>query len=173
MTLFGTRNSLKARWQRATHLIVLALVTASGARAQMLPEQPIPFDRLRSAFPEALVIAQGATACYRLDALLADTPTRRTRGLMFVESMADDAGMLFTYPRPATLSIWMKNTLIPLDIIFADADGDIINVTRGKPLSLESMRSARPARYVLELNAGRIEALGLDEQARLLVFEDS
>ena len=144
-----------------------------AAQAQLLPEQPMPFERLRSAFPPALVIAQGATACYRLDALLADTPARRTRGLMFVESMADDAGMLFTYPRPATLSIWMKNTLIPLDIIFADGDGDVINVTRGKPLSLESMRSARPARYVLELNAGRIEALGLDEQSRLLVFETS
>ncbi|MEO0346594.1 MAG: DUF192 domain-containing protein [Pseudomonadota bacterium] len=173
MTLFGTRNSLKAHCRQATHLIVLALVTVSGALAQMLPEQPIPFERLRSAFPEAMVIAQGATACFRLDALLADTPVRRTRGLMFVESMADDAGMLFTYPRPVTLSIWMKNTLIPLDIIFADADGDIINVARGKPLSLESMRSTRPARYVLELNAGRAEALGLHEEARLLVFEDS
>ncbi|MEM6808586.1 MAG: DUF192 domain-containing protein [Pseudomonadota bacterium] len=154
-------------------MIVLSLALVAGARAQVLPEAPIPFDRLRSAFPPAVVMAQGATACYRLDALLADTPARRTRGLMFVESMADDAGMLFTYPRPATLSIWMKNTLIPLDIIFADGDGNIINVVRGTPLSLESLPSARPARYVLELNAGRSEALGLDAEARLLVFGDS
>ncbi|MEO1594640.1 MAG: DUF192 domain-containing protein [Pseudomonadota bacterium] len=173
MTLFGSRNSLEARWRRALALTVLALGPVQGVSAQTLPEQPIPFDRLRSAFPAALVVAQGASACHRLDALLANTPARRTRGLMFVESMADDAGMLFTYPRPATLSIWMKNTLIPLDIIFADADGDVINITRGTPLSLESMRSARPARYVLELNAGRVEALGLGPEARLLVFEDS
>ncbi|MEL6199026.1 MAG: DUF192 domain-containing protein [Pseudomonadota bacterium] len=170
MTLFRTRNSLNTSALRALALVALALSKAPSAHAQTLPEYPIPFDRLRSAFPQAVVVAQGATACYPVDALLANTPARRSRGLMFVESMADDAGMLFTYPRPATLSIWMKNTLIPLDVIFADGDGNVINVTRGKPLSLESMPSARPARYVLELNAGRAQALGLDNRGRLLVF---
>lgn len=172
MTLLQQRHSRDAtrlvRWIAAACALIGALA-AGAAAAQALPERPIPFERLRGAFPPVSVIAVGDRACHRLDTLLADTSARRTRGLMFVEAMPADAGMLFIYPRDATLSIWMKNTLIPLDILFADAAGRVINIASGRPLTTTSMRSARPARYVLELNAGRAEALGLGPGAELIV----
>lgn len=169
MTPTRPRNSIAqaARWL-ATGLAAL-LVAAVQAQVRSLPERPIPFEQLRTAFPPASVIAVGDRACHLLDTLLADTPARRSRGLMFVEAMPADAGMLFVYPRDATLSIWMKNTLIPLDILFVDAGGRIINIASGRPLTTDSMRSARPARYVLELNAGRAGALGLAPGASLII----
>lgn len=170
MTRLAPSNShsgVRRRWLAA---LLAGLTLATTGVAQTLPDEPIPFDTLRGAFPDVDVIAVGATACYALDTLLANTPERRARGLMFVESMPENAGMLFVHRRNQRLSIWMKNTLIPLDILFADADGIIMNVAYGVPLTLTSMRSKRAARYVLELNAGRAEALGLGAGAQLIVF---
>lgn len=172
MTTKRPVNSLAPAAVCLAACLAVLLATAAQAQVRSLPERPIPFERLRGAFPPVSVIAVGNRACHLLDTLLADTPARRARGLMFVNSMPDDAGMLFTYPRPATLSMWMKNTLIPLDMLFADRDGRVINVAAAEPLSLASVRSERDANYVLELNAGRAAALGLAPGARLIVFED-
>ena len=162
-------NSRRARrWHRGW-LCAVSMLVAAGALAQALPERPIPFERLRAAFGPVSVVAVGDSACHRLDVLLADTPARRARGLMFVERMPADAGMLFVHRRPAMLSMWMKNTLIPLDMLFADREGRIINIAHGTPLSTDSIRSEGPASYVLELNAGRAAALGLDAGARLII----
>jgi uncharacterized membrane protein (UPF0127 family) len=170
MTPTRPRNSLAPAAGRLVAGLAALLIAAAQAQVRSLPERPIPFERLRTAFSAVSVIAVGDRACHRLDTLLADTPSRRARGLMFVEAMPADAGMLFVYPRDATLSIWMKNTpLIPLDILFADAGGRIINIASGRPLTTDSMRSARPARYVLELNAGRASALGLVPGAVLII----
>jgi uncharacterized protein len=86
----------------------------------------------------------------------------RNRGLMFRRHMADDRGMLFDYNPPQAVSFWMKNTYIPLDIIFIDANGRIITIAENTtPLSLETIPSGGVARAVLEINGGLAKKLGI------------
>ncbi len=100
---------------------------------------------------------------------LARSSEERSRGLMFVRKMPEDVGMLFLYDRPGRLSMWMKNTYIPLDIIFIGADGRIIRIARNtEPHSLASIASGGPAIAVLELNGGISDTLGLAVGQRVL-----
>jgi uncharacterized membrane protein (UPF0127 family) len=93
---------------------------------------------------------------------------QRARGLMHVRSLPQTTGMLFVYESDGYLSIWMKNTYIPLDIVFARADGSVSSIEYdAEPLSLRSMQSLEPVRFVLELNAGVAEKLSIDRYSRL------
>lgn len=106
---------------------------------------------------------------------LALTDEQRARGLMFRESLADDAGMLFLYERDRPRSMWMKNTLIPLDMLFIDRRGRVIRIAeRTTPLSERSISSGRPARAVLELAGGTAERLGIRVGDRVIYesFQD-
>lgn len=86
----------------------------------------------------------------------------RNRGLMFRRHMGSDHGMLFDYDPPVSIAFWMKNTYIPLDIIFIGADGRIIRIEENaKPLSLDHIPSGGPARGVLEINGGMAAKLGI------------
>ena len=86
---------------------------------------------------------------------MARTPQQQSKGLMFRESLADDRGMLFPYQQPSILSFWMKNTLIPLDIIFIRADGSIESIAANTtPYSLESVSSGEKVSAVLEIRGG-------------------
>ncbi len=91
----------------------------------------------------------------------------RMRGLMFVDTMADDAGMLFIYPQPQPISMWMKNTLLPLTAAFVDDDGTIVNLADMKPQTLDSHCSAKPVRYVLEMNQGWFAKKNIKAGAKL------
>lgn len=143
----------------------------STAFAVDLPDRPIGFDRLRSEFGEASVTVEGARECVLLDTVLADSDARRRRGLMWVKSMPPNSGMIFDYVRPRGVSMWMRNTLISLDIAFIDASGIIINIAENtEPLSLNSIAAEEPARYALELNAGRAAGLGLQRGSRTWIF---
>lgn len=93
---------------------------------------------------------------------LAVTDQEQALGLMFRPSLAADAGMLFVYPYEQEILMWMKNTLIPLDMIFADAAGRIVSIAhRTVPHSLEIVSSRRLAKLVLEVNGGTADRLGL------------
>jgi hypothetical protein len=93
---------------------------------------------------------------------IAATPGQQARGLMYRQEMAADAGMLFLFPDDRVLSFWMKNTLIPLDMLFLAADGRIVHIhPRAEPLSLTPIRSPGPARAVLEINGGLSQRLGI------------
>lgn len=86
----------------------------------------------------------------------------RNRGLMYRRHMAADHGMLFDYDPPVDIAFWMKNTYIPLDIIFIDASGHIIRIEENAtPLSLKHIPSGGPARGVLEINGGLSAKLGI------------
>jgi len=101
--------------------------------------------------------------------LATDEPARN-RGLMYRPHLADDRGMLFVFPTDNMLHFYMRNTLIPLDIIFLQADGTVINVTHGTPgVEEPTCNSARPARLVLELNGGWCAANGLKAGDRIVV----
>ncbi len=119
---------------------------------------------------DVLIAIASEPACHRLDVYLAVTNAQRRQGLMFVRRLPETSGMLFLYDRPQWLSIWMKNTLLPLDVAFVGANGEIINIVRNaEPQSERSMVAEELAQFVLELNAGAAERLGLDENSRLLV----
>lgn len=100
---------------------------------------------------------------------MALTPQQQAQGLMFRESMALDAGMLFVFPRVRTAAFWMENTLIPLDMLFIRADGTIARIAANTtPLSRESVPSGEPVRAVLELNGGLSALLGIQAGDRVL-----
>jgi uncharacterized membrane protein (UPF0127 family) len=96
---------------------------------------------------------------------LATTPEEQQLGLMFRDEMADDHGMLFIFPTESWRSFWMKNTRIPLDIFYFDAELKLVSVSENTPpcrtRNCPSYPSTRPARYVLELNAGKAQQLGV------------
>ena len=96
---------------------------------------------------------------------LATTPRDQALGLMFRDSMPEDHGMLFLFPSAASRSFWMKNTRIPLDIFYFDADLKLVSVAQNaRPCRVErcpSYPSEGPAKYVLELNAGKAGELGV------------
>lgn len=99
---------------------------------------------------------------HRFTVEIADDATERARGLMFRRSMAEDAGMLFVYPSDRVASFWMKNTYIPLDMLFIANDGTILQIAAmTEPHSLMPVRSDAPVRAVLEINGGLSEALGI------------
>lgn len=106
------------------------------------------------------------------DVYLAQNFEQQRRGLMFIRELPETTGMLFIYERDDIRSIWMKNTYIPLDIVFARSDGTILSIDRdATPLTLNSRLSPGPARFVLELNGGTTRRLGIGPGSRL-VWED-
>lgn len=86
---------------------------------------------------------------------IADTPAARELGLMYRKQMAEDGGMIFVFPTPDRLSFWMKNTEIPLDMIFADSSGKILGIVENAvPFSERSVGVDGDSLYVLEVNGG-------------------
>lgn len=118
---------------------------------------------------DVLVIVANTPACYRFDIYLALSRDQQRRGLMFVRTLDPWTGMLFAYPSEDFHSMWMKNTFIPLDMVFARRDGTVSSVVRNTvPQSLESISATEPVSFVLELNAGTTERLSIDVGSRLI-----
>ncbi len=108
------------------------------------------------------VVVATASGEHLFRAEVAATPEERARGLMFREQLDLDAGMLFLFDPPRRVGFWMKNTLIPLDMIFIDAGGRIVAIEeRTEPHSLEPRGPDLPVRAVLEINGGLAERLGI------------
>lgn len=117
---------------------------------------------------DVLIVEASEFGCYRFDVYLALNDSQRSRGLMFVRELPATTGMLFVYEGEYPLSMWMKNTFISLDMVFARADGTVINVIRDtEPQTLKSQRASENATFVLELNAGTTERLAIDENSRI------
>ena len=106
---------------------------------------------------------------------LARTPAQREQGLMYRRELAPQAGMLFIFPEEGFPVFWMKNTLIPLDLIFISAAPAVAGIVpRAKPESLERLSVARPAKYVLEVNAGfcDLNHIAVGDPVKLAGFEE-
>lgn len=92
---------------------------------------------------------------------IADEPSERSMGLMFRNELAPNEGMLFIFDGPVTTTFWMRNTPLPLDIIFIDENRKIITIGEGVPFSEAPIPASGPFLYVLEINAGRSAELGI------------
>lgn len=155
--------------------LLLAAALASGfvfsacAAAQGYVDPTAPDAVVAYGGPDPLVIVTEEGERHAFTVEVADTPDSRQRGLMHRESLDADAGMLFDFGREQIVSIWMENTILSLDILYIRADGVIAKVVAGAvPFSRRQLISDVPVVSVLELNAGRAAALGIDPGDRVL-----
>jgi len=148
-----------------TLFFMLALAAfALGARAdeEFLPLSAFARTTVRIETPSGRVQA--------FDVYVARSEREHMQGLMHVESLPADHGMIFPFDPPRPASMWMKNTLIPLDMVFIREDGRIANIIAdAAPQSLDTRLSDGPVAYVLELNGGTAARLGIVPGARVHV----
>jgi uncharacterized protein len=139
------------------HLLVLAvLLTAAPAYALVTYKTS-----------ELTILTAGGPRKFTIE--LALSGPQMEQGLMFRRSLAPDAGMLFDFQTPTNVTMWMKNTLIPLDMLFLDGTGQVIDIhERAVPQSLDMISAKAPARYVIEVNGGTAERLGIKPGDRVV-----
>jgi uncharacterized membrane protein (UPF0127 family) len=136
-------------------LITFFLSTlALTATAQDTPQTTLPRIKLQAGM-------------YQIDTQVAQTEAQRQIGLMFRQEMPQHEGMLFVFEQPATQCFWMKNTLLPLTAAFVADDGTIVNLVDMKPQTTDSHCSAKPVRFVLEMNQGWFAKKGFKAGSRL------
>ncbi len=126
----------------------LAVLTLQPALAQDAPQMDLPRVKLSAGM-------------HQITAQVAQTPEQRQIGLMFRKDMPQTEGMLFVFDQPNQQCFWMKNTLLPLTAAFVADDGSIVNLVDMKPQTTDSHCSAKPVRYVLEMNLGWFAKKGI------------
>ncbi len=104
---------------------------------------------------------------HRIEAQVAQTPTEREIGLMQRRNMPQHEGMLFVFPEAGVQCFWMKNTVLPLTAAFVADDGTIVNLADMQPMTTDAHCSARPVRFVLEMNKGWFARVGYKAGSKL------
>lgn len=104
---------------------------------------------------------------HQIDTQLAVTSEQREIGLMFRRDMPQNEGMLFIFENPSRLCFWMKNTLLPLTAAFVADDGTVVNLENMKPQTTDSHCSAKPVRFVLEMNQGWFAKKGIKPGSKI------
>ncbi|PPD45358.1 MAG: hypothetical protein CTY15_04605 [Methylocystis sp.] len=145
-TAWGFAKHAVASATLATVIAFLLVFPAAALRAEAL--QKLQF--VTTTGPHDFVVE------------LADTPDERAKGLMYRRAMPADHGMLFDFHQVMPVMMWMKNTYIPLDMVFVSREGYVTSVaTDARPMSEEIISSGQPAYAVIELNAGVARKIGL------------
>jgi uncharacterized membrane protein (UPF0127 family) len=143
-------------------LLLILFLSFVSMFSSVHAQEPVTFAR------SSLTI-ETADGAHGFTVELAETEPQRERGLMLRREMAPDAGMLFLYPRDRTVTMWMANTYLPLDMLFIEADGRIARIVRNAiPQSRTLISSRGKVRAVLELNAGTVRRLGIAEGDRVV-----
>ena len=165
MTTMQSTPRITDYLRRCCALLCVAMIAACAttARAQIGPLEDL------DAFPsDKLEISDGKKLKLDFKVWLADTPQRQAQGLMFVRSLPDLRGMLFVHDQPRAFSMWMKNTYIPLDMVFIDAHGRVQQIVeQATPHSLDLIQSSQPALAVLEIAGGEAKRLGIHPGLRV------
>ena len=147
-------SALPTRSPLAATLLLALCVGAGAASAQEGPQLNLQRVELTAGM-------------HRIDAQVAATPQQRQIGLMHRKEMPQQEGMLFVFEQPATQCFWMRNTLLPLTAAFVEDDGTVVNLADMKPQTEDSHCSAKPVRYVLEMNQGWFAKRGIKAGAKL------
>jgi uncharacterized membrane protein (UPF0127 family) len=140
--------SIRQTWRllALAGLVVASLVVgrtqAAEGQAMMLPVDPAPL----------VAVTGNGDRPFQIE--IADDDGEREAGLMFRQTMPDDRGMLFVFPQTESVGFWMKNTPMPLDLLFIGQDGRIKAIRQGEPQSEAVIAPNEPVRFVLELKAG-------------------
>ena len=143
-------------------LVALALALASGTACQSHRRDD------NGEQPQPRVVFATARGDIAIAVEIAATAAEQQRGLMFRRELAPDHGMLFVFDGENARAFWMKNTYIPLDMIFISAKLTVVGVIAdAEPLSEKSLAVATPAQYVLEINAGQAQKLGVTPGTRV------
>ena len=149
------------RSRRALGVLAILALVASGSS---LPPRAGEAGMIDS---EVTIVSESGE--HRFEVEVARAVEEQARGLMYRQGLASDAGMLFDYGRPRNIAMWMRNTYIPLDMIFIGADWRITRIVeRTVPLSLATVASEGPVRAVLEVNAGTASRLGIRPGDRVI-----
>ncbi|HJW41843.1 MAG TPA: DUF192 domain-containing protein [Rhizomicrobium sp.] len=146
--------------------LIAPLLLASCAAFAERQAGPLPVETIRidtASGPKSFKVEIAADAA------------SQERGLMYRRDLAPNSGMLFDFHQEAWVSFWMKNTPLPLDMVFIKADGTVSSVEpNAVPFSTETIPSAEPVRAVLEINGGRARDLGIKpgDKVRAGIFHD-
>jgi uncharacterized membrane protein (UPF0127 family) len=138
-------------------VLLIVIIGRAGSRPARVQFQTAP-----------LTIETAGGERFSFTAEIAFSPAQLHRGLMYRSRLAPDHGMLFAFDNLQTIRMWMKNTFIPLDMLFLDASGVIINInTNTVPFSQHIIASRAPARYAVELAGGTVSRLGITDGDRV------
>jgi uncharacterized membrane protein (UPF0127 family) len=148
--LFSTRMLFAAGMALLAIALLLSPVRA-GEAPMILPTDPTP------------LVVDGANGPHSFSIEIANTPQEQEQGLMYRRSMPDDHGMLFAFDQSEPLAFWMKNTPMPLDLVFVSSRGEVRAVRQGTPFSTDIISPNEPVRFVLELKAGIAEKAGISD----------
>ena len=164
----------KSPFRRSLTLGLLTIsLTAVALLAGLRPErvaaqigEPPVLDL--ATYPRSTLTIVTAKGAHEFDVWIADNADRQRQGLMYVRDLPADQGMLFINEEPRVSSFWMKNTFIPLDMLFVDARGRIVEIfANTKPLSLEPVGASTPVLAILELRGGESARRGIRKGDRL------
>jgi uncharacterized membrane protein (UPF0127 family) len=140
---------------------VFLLLGAAPAWSQATADLPEGVEPMTFGVDTMTITTANGRFVYDIE--VATTPQQQARGLMYRTSLGVNKGMLFIFPREQMQAFWMANTLIPLDMVFIDAEARLISIQReAEPLSRTSRPSEGPARFVLEIDGGEAAVLGID-----------
>ena len=139
-----------------------------GARLIAVVLGLAPVGVAQAACTDTAVELRGPSGVQRFTVEVADDVAEQSQGLMFREKMATSAGMLFVFPQPKHAQFWMKNTLIPLDMIFADATGLVTRVhSNAIPHDETAIDGGEGVVLVLEINGGLAARMGIAEGSKM------
>ncbi len=145
-----------------TKVLLAAFALAPAAACQAATAPPAQSQRSAAGLEQAALTIRSGSKVHRFTVEVARSLEEQSYGMMNRNSLAPDHGMIFPYAPPQPVAFWMKDTLIPLDIIFIAPGGTILNIAENTvPLSLENVPSGGPVEAVLELAGGRSAELGL------------
>jgi uncharacterized protein len=122
--------------------------------------QTAPLEDL-SAFPLTTLTVSGGGGKHQFTLWVADTESREQQGLMFVRELPEEMGMVFKGPQPKVWTMWMRNTFVPLDMLFVATDGRVVKITHAIPHDDTTLSSDVPVDAVIELQGGISEKLHL------------